>query len=94
MFKSIVIACLLSIALVVIGCSRIPINQETELDRNWGRSFEAQKYNQIANPDAWQNTEPMIGIDGKIADRNVLNYQKGKKKPTAAPTFGILSTEQ
>ena len=39
MFKPIVIACLLTMALVVIGCSRLPINQETELDRNWGRSF-------------------------------------------------------
>ena len=94
MSKPIVIACLLSLALVVIGCSRLPINQETELDRNWERSFEAQKFNQIANPDAWQNTEPVIGVDGKIADRNIQNYQKGKKKKSAAPSFGILGIKQ
>ena len=90
MFKPIVIACLLSMVLLAIGCSI----QETELDRNWGRSFEAQKFNQIINPDAGQNTEPMIGVDGKIADRNVLNYQKGKKKKSAAPSFGILGIKQ
>ena len=91
MLKSIVIACLLSLVLVVIGCSRLPVNQETELDRNWGRSFEAQKFNQIVNPDAGQNTEPVIGVDGKIADRNVQNYQKGTKKATAAPQAVILT---
>ena len=93
MFKPIVIACLLALALVVIGCSRLPINQETELDRNWGRSFEAQKFNQIANPDAGQNTEAVTGVDGKIADRNIQNYQKGKKKPTAAPSFGLIKVQ-
>ena len=91
MFKPIVIACLLSLALVVIGCSRLPINQETELDRNWGRSFEAQKFNQIVNPDAGQNTEPVIGVDGKIAGRNVHMYQQGKKKAPVAPQTVILT---
>ena len=93
MTKTIVTACLLSMALVAAGCSRLPVNQETMLDWNWGRSFEAQKFNQIANPYAWQNTEPVVGVDGKIGARNVRIYQEGTTKAPAAPQAVIVGTQ-
>ncbi len=93
MIKTTVTAFLLTIALVAAGCSRLPVNQETMLDWNWGRSYEAQKFNQMANPYAWQNTEPVVGVDGKIAERNVRIYQEGTTKKPAAPQAVILDIQ-
>jgi hypothetical protein len=94
MIKTIAMAFVLSMALAAAGCSRLPVNQETMLDRNWGRSYEAQKFNQIADPYAWQNTEPVVGVDGKIGERNVRIYQEGTKKEPAAPQRAVIVETQ
>jgi hypothetical protein len=50
------------------GCSSSgPVYEETLLDKNWGRSVESAKYNQILNPDAGKNLAPVEGLDGKAA---------------------------
>jgi hypothetical protein len=47
----------------------------TELDRNWGRSFESAKSNQILNLDAQKNLEPVVGLDGQAAQMSVETYR-------------------
>ena len=42
------------------------------LDRFWGDSLEAAKSNQIINPEAEENLEPVAGLDGQVAAELVL----------------------
>ena len=46
-------------------------------DRYWGYSLEAAKSNQILNPEASTNLEPVTGVDGQVAAELVQpNYGK------------------
>lgn len=49
------------------GCAGTPV-----LDRFWGDSLEAAKSNQIMNPEAEENLEPVAGLDGQVAAELVL----------------------
>jgi hypothetical protein len=65
------------------GCSSSgPVHEETLLDKNWGRSVETAKYNQILNPDAGNNLTPVEGLDGKATDNSVKKYEDSFKKET------------
>jgi hypothetical protein len=61
-----------------LGCSNgnISIREESLLDRNWGRSFESAKYNQILDPDAGKKEEPVKELDGRAAQRTTDQYLK------------------
>jgi hypothetical protein len=76
------------------GCART--QKETMLDRNWGRSFESAKYNQILNPEAGKDLEPVVGLDGQAAEKNMEKYRKGfEKEPSEAAndsTLGVIGT--
>lgn len=47
----------------------------TELDRNWGRSFDTAKSSQILNPDAQKNLEPVVGLGGGAAEMIMEAYR-------------------
>ena len=66
------------------GCG----TRETMLDKNWGSSFESAKQNQILNPEAGKNLDPVIGLDGKAAKNNMEKYRQGftKKGKSNNPT--------
>jgi hypothetical protein len=72
----------------ISGCrgGNISFQDETALEKNWGRSYELQKYNQIANPDAGKTVEPATDLDGIAADNAVEKYRdsftSGKKQET------------
>jgi hypothetical protein len=77
-----------------VGCYKgntvNPLQTESQLDANWGRSFEAAKHNQTLNPDASKNMDPVEGIEGPAAERVMGEYLKGgenKKKP--GTTLGV-----
>jgi len=54
------------------SCAGTPV-----LDRYWGDSLEAAKSNQIQNPEAGKNLEPVTGLDGQVVAELVLpNYRK------------------
>jgi len=54
------------------GCAGTPV-----LDKYWGDSLEAAKSNQIKNPEARKNLEPVTGLDGQVVAGFVLpNYGK------------------
>jgi hypothetical protein len=72
------------IALAIsLGCAGKPAQRETMLDKNWGSSFESAKYNQILNPDAGKNLDPVVGLDGAAANQTTERYRENfKAKPS------------
>jgi hypothetical protein len=80
------------------GCAQNQANKrvfESELERNWGRSYEAAKYNQILNPKAMKKAEPVEGLEGPVAERVMDRYIKGDSQKTKTPTeFGVVTIKQ
>jgi len=89
------VRCLIVVVLVaalaaLTGCGlQTPAKRDTLLDRNWGKSFEAAKQNQILNPDAGKNENPVMGLDGQSAESNMKKYRKSFEAEKAAETGAI-----
>jgi hypothetical protein len=49
----------------------------TMLDKNWGKSLESARSDQILNPEAGQNLDPVVGLDGQAAERTLGTYRQG-----------------
>jgi hypothetical protein len=83
------------IASSIIGCSGSSdlLQRETLLDQNWGRSYEAAKYNQILNPDAGQNLEPVMGLGGVAAENSVNKYDQSFKEKQQTEVTNILKLQ-
>ena len=82
------------------GCSKgnivNPIQPESRLEKNWGRSFEAAKYNQVLNPEAEKDLAPVEGLEGPVAERIMEGYQKDsdQKKQAKPSGFGVMTIQQ
>lgn len=90
MWRVIVAAlCLFVVLPVFAGCQGTVSNQmePSMLDKNWGTSFEAAKYNQILNPDAGKNLDPVEGMDADAAQKSVDKYKKGFQDKAAKETY-------
>ena len=80
----------------ILGCAgNLPVGKRAEiLDMNWGKSLETAKNNQILNPDAGENLDPVLGLDGKAAEYGVNKYKESFKKDvpvkTTTTTFRII----
>jgi len=81
------------------GCAgNVPEAQRTDyLNMNYGKSFESAKNNQILNPDAGKNLEPVVGLNGEAAEQGVDKYKKSFEEQkmkrdveSGAKTFSIL----
>ena len=59
------------------------------LETNWGSSFEASKTNQIANPEASENLDPVVGLDGELAAENMKTYRQGGKGKDQSSTYNL-----
>ncbi len=57
------------------GCSR-----PTTLGANTGIAYGMAKQNQMLNPDAEGNLEPVVGMEGNIAETAMEFYRKGFEK--------------
>ena len=81
--------------LVMIGCSQgnIDVQGETLLDKNWGRSYETSKYNQIANPDAGKTIMPAEGFNGNASNNTVERYQQSFKEKKDTEVTNILKLQ-
>jgi hypothetical protein len=80
MFKNIVIIAMgATIAVWVFGCA------PSALDNNWGRSYESAKYNQILNPEAGKNLDPVEGLEGPAAERAIKDHFGGKAPKRHSP---------
>jgi hypothetical protein len=60
--------------LLFAGCTH------STLEENWGSSYEAAKLNQIANPEASENLDPVVGLDGQMAEQKMESYRLGSKE--------------
>ena len=82
------IVALISMA-VIFGCGSTAFQQTTTLDKNWGRSFESAKYNQIIDHKAAKNRKPVTGLDG-VAGENIMDtYRERFATDTPAPEYNI-----
>lgn len=70
---------------VLAGCT----NTTPNLDAKFGDAVNQAKAQQIINPDASRNTDPVAGIDGRAAKGSIDNYHKAYESPTAAPSGAI-----
>jgi hypothetical protein len=73
------------------GCGH-RLLEPTPLDKNWGKSFERAKASQELNPEAFQNVEPVTGLDGQAAENDMIRYReshgpKENSSGTAAKFF-------
>jgi hypothetical protein len=82
----IVVLAMFSIAL--LGCAgNLPEAKRADiLEMNWGKSIESAKNNQILNPDAGKNIDPVVGLDGEIAEHGVNKYKKSFEKDVPVKT--------
>lgn len=66
----------------------------SRLEMDFGNSSRLSKINQIHNPQAEKNIEPVLGLDGKASEANMEKYRKDfEKSPAPIPstlTIGIL----
>lgn len=84
----------LSIVVIMVSASASFAQMwKSRVEMDYGTSYNLQKYNQILNPDAGKNLEPVEGLDGEAAKSVMDNYRKGyaKKSKTPAATFAITT---
>jgi hypothetical protein len=80
--------------LLILGCSGTTPNSEDSMtNRNWGRSHGTATYNQMLNPDAAKNLDPVEGLDGIAADNNVKKYQDSFKETKPQEVVNILKLQ-
>jgi len=86
MMKQVTIGLFIAAFLICTGCAgKYPCREASELDKNWGKSFKSIKENQVLNPDAGRNLEPVTGMDGESAEVVVDQYHESFKGASAGP---------
>ena len=92
-YKSLFITSVLLI--IFAGCSKgnISLWEETQLDKNWGRSYETAKYNQIINPEAEKKITPIEGLEGNAADNAVQGYHDTFRQRKEHEVVNILKLQ-
>lgn len=72
-------------SMLLAGCAEV-----SRVETDYGTSFKLSRFNQTLNPDAEKNLDPVVGLDGKAADKVMDKYQKDfEKPPQAAPSLMI-----
>ena len=82
-------ATLLSLLSLLAGCAA---TTTPVLDSHFGESVALLKSQQILYPDAYRNTNPVSGIDGKAGVSAYQRYQKSFAAPEPQPnvfTIGV-----
>jgi hypothetical protein len=68
---------------------------ESLLEKNWGRSYEAARYNQIQNPEAERNSSPVTGLEGQVGERIMNEHVAGPEEETSTcKEYGIVEINQ
>ena len=61
------------------------------LDAQFGTAVNMARVQQIANPAASQNTDPVKGIDAQAGDAAVDNYRESFVNPRPALSGGVIN---
>ena len=79
--------------LLLIGCAELNPGP-SQVERDYGNSYNLAKHSQILNPEAAKNLEPVTGFDGKAAQKTIARYRQDFERPTPPPTYvlGLSST--
>jgi hypothetical protein len=70
-----------------------PYSEDSLTNRNWGKSKETTIYNQMLNPDAAENLDPVSGLDGSAAGANVEKYKESFKETEPQEIVNILKLQ-
>ena len=73
---------LVGIFLISVSCAG-----PSRVEMDYGTSFKLAKFNQILNPEAEKNLEPVTGLNGKAAQATMEKYQKDFEKAPLTPTY-------
>jgi hypothetical protein len=82
------IAALCASVFLISGC----VQRTPYLDSHFGESVTLLKAQQVLNPEAARNTDPVAGIDGKAGKSAYDEYQKSYRTPEPLPnafTIGV-----
>jgi hypothetical protein len=66
------------------GC----VTPTPEYDKHFGEAVRTAIAQQTINPDASRNTDPVLGLDGKAANRTMQNYDKSFVTPEKSDIMG------
>lgn len=79
------------LALAAIGLLAITVAcaGPSRLEMDFGTSAKLSKFNQILNPQAEKNLEPVEGLDGQAAKATIEKYRKEFEKPAPPAPFSI-----
>lgn len=89
-FKLMLVALLAPVVLASCASAPTPI-----LDKHFGEAVNAAKAQQIINPDASLNTDPVNGVDGQAANAAIDRYHRSFTQPAPSGnvyTIGIGSS--
>lgn len=81
--------------LFIVSCAgRTPYSEDSATNRNWGRSHQTAIYNQMLNPDAAQNLDPVSELDGSASQNNVGKYKESFKQTEPKEIVNILKLQE
>jgi type IV pilus biogenesis protein CpaD/CtpE len=80
-FSPLKLVLLTLVAAGLAGC----INPSPVVDNNFGKAVNAAKAQQIINPDASLNRDPVAGVDGQAADAAMNRYHRSFVQPPITP---------
>jgi hypothetical protein len=88
---------IIALVSIVAGCANRDYNICTgpttfcpgpsRLQMDYGTSYKLAKFNQVLDPAAEKNLEPVTGFDGEAARITIDKYQKDFEKPTPPPRY-------
>ena len=67
---AICILCIVFTVFLISACAG-----PTRVDKNFGRSVKQARINQVLDPEAERNLEPVTGLDGKAANAGIEKYR-------------------
>jgi hypothetical protein len=80
--------CLVLIGLAaMVTISACTAGNLSRLEMDYGASSKLARFNQILNPEAGKNLEPVSGLDGQAAQATMEKYRKGFEKPEKEPAY-------
>lgn len=81
---------LLTLALVSLFLTAGCAHQETQVEQFWGTSYNLARYNQIADPTAPIDNEPITGMEGAVSAKVMNTYINSfEKQEQKAKTYTI-----
>jgi len=74
--------CVISVVTLLNAC-------HSRIDADYGTSQKLAKFNQVLNPDAEKNLEPVYGLNGVVVQNVMENYESGFKEKPPTPSFTL-----